>query len=94
MGSDVRNYVSVVVIKDGVIAENYLFVGKNDNTIDQAEAKFVALASEYGLPADEQEEALDNGYYELPLSSGAINGSVCISWPSVTDSLVHADDEE
>ncbi len=73
-------HVNVVVIKDGVIYENYLFVGGKKDAEQWAIKKFTDLCSQHvsnwdKFSSEEIEDCLDDGYVET------VKGSICISWP-------------
>ena len=74
-------FISVVVIKDSVIDENYLFRGDdNDDIVQRAEKKFLDacatnVSNWYEYSEEDKNNALDDGYVEFG------RGSVCISWP-------------
>ena len=74
-------FVNVVVIKDSVIDENYLFQGENDEEVVKvAEQKFVELCKSHvsnwdEYTADDIANSFDDGYVEFG------NGSICVSWP-------------
>lgn len=73
-------HVNVIVIRDGIVDANYLFVGPHDEITDQANKKFIELCRERFSNFDEYtpediENILDDGYAEYG------RGSICISWP-------------
>ena len=74
--------VNVIVIKDGVVDESYLFVG--DHTVSElAYKKFLELCGRWisnwrNYSPDDIEALLEDGYVEHD------RGSICITWPEVT----------
>jgi hypothetical protein len=71
-------YVTVVVIRNGVVDESFLFVGSHDMIAASAEAKFREIVqADVGKPIADMEAVLDDGYYEF---KGG--GSVCLTWPT------------
>jgi len=71
-------YVTVVVIRNNVVDESFLFVGPHDMVAASAEAKFrEVVQADVGKPIADMEAVLDDGYYEF---KGG--GSVCLTWPN------------
>lgn len=70
-------YVSVIVVRNDVVDQNYLFVGPSRIIAASAEEKFKELVKGEGLEPDDLEAVLEDGYWEF--KDG--NGSVCINWP-------------
>lgn len=92
------NYITVVLIKNGVVDQSFLFVGNDERAKQQAEAKFLSLLH----PADPpdmtwKDNILDDGYFEweeitptITISGGHSYAgsehsfkSCCITWPEV-----------
>lgn len=75
-------FINVVVIKDSVIDENYLFRGDDKSDVAQrAEQKFLDACAKNvpnwdGYSEEDKKFVLEDGFAEF----GAF-GSVCISWP-------------
>ena len=76
-------YVTVVVIKSGVIHDSLLFIGEHDEIAKRAERKFLALCGER-IPEhekytqDDTDTILENGFCEF-----GVGDSICINWPDV-----------
>jgi hypothetical protein len=73
--------VTVVVIRNNVVDESFLFQGPNGMIGASAEAKFRELVKDEGIDAEDMDGILDDGYWEF--KDG--NGSVCITWPTLAE---------
>lgn len=76
-------YVNVIVVKENVVSESFLFVGDHDTISAKAEHKLIDLCRTICSNWEDHslvdiQVILDDGYYEL------VNGtSICITWPEV-----------
>lgn len=70
-------YVTVVVIRNNVVDESFLFVGPHDMVAASAEGKYRELAQKW-TNHDEAtiDGSLEDGYLEWD------NGSLCLTWPN------------
>lgn len=73
-------FVSVIIVKNGVVDENHLFVGQHEDIAKNAEDKYLELCRTHVSNFDEYDvddinNILMDGYCELG------TGSICINWP-------------
>ena len=67
----IEQHVNVILIRDDLVDENYLFTDPK-----KAEKFFLDEIKKKGIALDEPEDTLADGYY-----SGA-NWAICLTWPT------------
>lgn len=77
-----NSFVNVIVIQDGVVDENHLFIGSHEEISELANKKFIDLCKQRfsnfdAYTPDDIESILDDGFAEYG------RGSICITWPEI-----------